>query len=144
MKEFEVNNQAKFDRAKITKFQRTKHTMKNLVTNEKAKFLSIENSTNLYLTNLHGVMPGLHRTLILGTVLTELSCMKSFNELDFMKSFQKHMSTDLIGQLDMGIYYEVSFDNKALMGSYISSADTAKINYFNSRQNNNIKKLQDK
>lgn len=135
LKEIDVDNLQKFDKSRGLR-QRSETTLKNMITQENA-FFRILNNKNTYETNLLPVLPGLHRTTTLTTVLNNLKNKKSFNEMDFWKEYQMICNHSNSATLNMGLFYEVTYEHDILTS--VNNVKLAKsIGYLNSRESNII------
>lgn len=136
LKELDVNNLARFDKSRSLNL-RSEITLKNLVTGEMSFFNKTEYD-GIYETNLHPVLPALHRLNTLKDVLDLLRSRSNFDERDFWITYQALCKDQNSSLLNMGLYYEVVYDHDILTS--VNNEHLAnKVGYHNSRQSNTIR-----
>ena len=110
-------------------------SMENLVTRQKAWFRNVDAKGDVYLSNLHPKLPGLHRVDTLKRVFNKLDKRKAFSEWDFFSEMVSNHPN--IGVLDGGIFHSLTnFEESGdvLTGSWSTEADLEVAGYLNTRQ----------
>ena len=105
------------------------------MTRQKAWFRNVDAKGDVYLSNLHPKLPGLHRVDTLKRVFNKLDKRKAFSEWDF---FSEMISIHPnIGVLDGGIFHSINNLEEfggGLTGSFSTKADLEAAGYLNTRQ----------
>lgn len=103
----------------------------NGATNEPVRFEKAIGFQNIYVTNWHAKVPGLHRFAVLRDVLDELAALPALTEHEFIKAM--HRRNHQVAILDRGIWYTDDPKYQKLSGAYSSDAMREHYAYRNSR-----------
>jgi hypothetical protein len=80
--------------------------LKNVISEEKAKFQKVTDFNRIYFSNLHSKLPGMHRIDTLQTCFEHLESLGKFTELDYFRSMYE--ITPKIAILSPGIFRTLS------------------------------------
>lgn len=136
--EFSVKQRWRYDKKlRFLPFhiERSEVSLRNVVTNERAKFVPVNEVDDFYISNIHPKVPSLHRIDIFNKVINKLSCLEGFTELDYCKETINLKAK--VGVLDGGIYYEkFSWSERegVVSGSYSSDDELRENGYLNTRK----------
>ncbi len=115
----------------------------NHLTNEKGSFAALNDFENLYRTNLHPKLPGLHRIKELREIFNYLSNFSEFSEMDFYRIAGERFSQVLIHEPGFWKTLVSSRDNGTLSGSFSNENFLAQLGYMATRNSKiiNINKM---
>jgi len=136
--EFIIKFKELFSKESFLKFlgnRRSRVSLINAVTGEKAYFKKDKSTDSLYISNLHAKLPSLHRIEALRKVFVNLSRYSSFTEWNFFREMQN--LSDKIGIVDYGCYFTLSqYRNRKIIpsGSWIKEHKLHDMQYLPTRK----------